>query len=77
MEFGTATWRYATARRGKTTIVLSGNDSDIKKLSQWFEDNNVVERCETRGEQLIMYFSKSPIVCPEELVCDLYEFDSD
>lgn len=28
--FGTATWRYATARRGKTTIVLSGNDSDVK-----------------------------------------------
>ena len=49
----------------------------FKKLSKWFEDNNVVERCETREEQLVMYFSKSPIVCPEELICDLCEFDSD
>jgi hypothetical protein len=74
MKFGTATWGYASARRGKTTIVISGNASDVKKLSKWFQDNNVVEKCETRGEQLVMYFPKSPINCPDS---DCHESDSD
>jgi hypothetical protein len=67
MSFGSATWKYVSAKRGEMSIVIKGdNMNDVESLSKWFEENNKLKTKEEYDGQILMTFSQFEIKSPEE-----------
>ncbi len=63
-EFGSATWKYVSARRGETSIIIKGDKNDVDNLVKWFEDHNSVKMKIEQHGNIIMTFSQFQILCP-------------